>query len=71
MIHFVIFYTSFYFFTRFRIAYPNVDFNEDEDKNEALRWFAIWPIVLELFAFAWLTFELYDYLNSEKTSSEE
>jgi hypothetical protein len=70
MIHFTIFYTAFYLFTRFRFAYPEKDIEED-DKNEALRWFAIWPIVLELFTISWLAFEFYDYLNREKTSTEE
>ena len=71
MIHFIIFYTTFYLFTRFRIAYPEMHVEEDGDKNEVLRWFAIWPVGVELFVFAWLTFEFYEFLTREKKSSEE
>jgi hypothetical protein len=72
MIHFAIFYTTFYLFTRFRIAYPEASITEeDSDKNEVLRWFAIWPVAVELFTFAWLSLEFYDYLTREKTSAEE
>jgi hypothetical protein len=70
MIHLVIFYASFYFFTRVRIAYPEIDIEED-DKNDVLRWFAIWPVAVELFTAAWLSMEFYDYLTREKTSTGE
>lgn len=71
MFHLFCFYAWFYLFTRFRMAYPSEDFSEDKDKNETFYWFAIWPVAIELFTFAWLTFEFYDYLNREKTSTEE
>ena len=70
MLHFFVFYAVFYLFTRFRFAYPKSVESNDEN-NETVLWFAIWPIALELITIAWLIFEFYDKITNEKTSSEE
>ncbi len=70
MMHFFIFYTTFYIFTRFQFAYPSKNKVVDE-RDDVISWFAIWPFALELFTLSWLGFEFYDRLNGEKSSSEE
>lgn len=70
MMHFFIFYITFYIFTRFRFVYPKKDKVVDE-QDDVISWFAIWPFALEMFTIAWLGFEFYDRVNGEKTIEEE
>lgn len=68
MLHFFVFYTSFYFFTRFKFVYSK---DEQGDVNESVLWLTVYPFVIEFITVAWLVLELFDRTFDKKTSSEE
>lgn len=57
------FYTFFYFFSRYGIAHFSVDSN---DREKALNWFAMIPIIFEMFVISWVIIEEFKKNDGEK-----